>query len=100
MSESQNPGTDESPESEAVEQVRTDEPQAPFGQDEPNPDVVSDATADETEPAEQLDPGVGGYEGRDPKSEMPRVPSAPQTQDDPSAHDAAPNTDREPPASN
>ncbi len=28
-----------------IEKIRTEEPQAPFGQDEPNPDVVSDATA-------------------------------------------------------
>lgn len=35
-------------------------------------------------------PGPGGYAGRDPKTEMPRVPSAPETQDDPKSHDAAP----------
>jgi len=27
-------------------------------------------------------PGPGGYEGRDPKTEMPRIPSVPETQDD------------------
>jgi len=28
-------------------------------------------------------PGPGGYAGRDPKIEMPRVSSVPETQDDP-----------------
>jgi hypothetical protein len=28
-------------------------------------------------------PGPGGYAGRDPKTEMPRLPSVPETQDDP-----------------
>lgn len=27
-------------------------------------------------------PLSGGYEGRDPKSEMPRIPSVPESQDD------------------
>jgi hypothetical protein len=35
-------------------------------------------------------PDIGGYEGRDPKSEMPRVPTVPETQEDPKSHDAAP----------
>lgn len=78
------------------EALRTKEPQAPFGGDEPNPTVVSDATADEVGPE---DPGVGGYGGRDPETEMPRVPSAPDTQDDPQPHGGEPKTDREPPAS-
>lgn len=82
------------------EQVRTEEPQAPFGGDEPNPNVVSDATADEVGPEGSEDPAVGGYGGRDPKDEMPRVPSAPDTPDDPEEHSGAPKTNREPPASN
>ena len=44
--------------------------------------------------------GVGGYEGRDPTTDMPRIPSVPETQDDPNPHDAAPDPDEEPPASN
>lgn len=82
-----------------IQAIRTEEPQAPFGQDEPNPDVVSDASADEKASEESVDPGVGGYGGRDPKDEMPRVPSSPETQDDPHGHEGAPSTDREPPAS-
>lgn len=27
-------------------------------------------------------PGAGGYEGRDPKTDMPRMPTHPETQDD------------------
>jgi len=38
-----------------IEKIRTEEPQAPFGQDEPNPAVVSDATA--------ADKGPGGRAG-------------------------------------
>ena len=83
-----------------IQKIRTEEPQAPFGQDEPNPNVVSDATADEKDSDEGVDPGVGGYGGRDPKDEMPRVPAAEETQDDPHSHGGAPKTDREPPASN
>ncbi|MDP8967373.1 MAG: hypothetical protein M3N04_02110 [Actinomycetota bacterium] len=90
----QKPESDPAP----VEKVRTKEPEAPFGQDEPNPNVVSDATADEQGSGER-DPGLGGYDARDPASDMPRVPSAPETQDDPPEHGAAPETDREPPAS-
>ena len=36
-------------------------------------------------------PGAGGYAGRDPAKDMPRIPSAPETQDDPQSHDAAPD---------
>lgn len=82
-----------------IQALRTEEPKAPFGQDEPNPDVVSDATADDKGAGEQVDPGVGGYGGRDPKTDMPRVPSAPETQDDPNRHGGEPSTEREPPAS-
>jgi hypothetical protein len=42
-------------------------------------------------------PGAGGYAGRDPKTEMPRMPSIPETQDDPRPHDGAPD-DKERPA--
>ncbi len=75
---------------EAVEQVRTKEPQAPFGADEPNPDVVSDDTIDEMGPDEPTVPGIGGYDGLDPKKDMPRVPGVPETQEDPKSHDGAP----------
>ncbi len=87
-------------EPDPIEKIRTKEPQAPFGQDEPNPNVVSDATAaDLGLEGEQADPGVGGYEGRDSEDEMPRVPTDPGTQDDPESHGAAADTDHEPPAS-
>lgn len=35
-----------------------------------------------TEGKLDVEPGPGGYAGRDPKTEMPRVPSVPETQDD------------------
>jgi len=34
-------------------------------------------------------PGVGGYAGRDPKTEMPRMPSIPETQGDAVEHGGA-----------
>lgn len=83
-----------------IDAVRTEEPQAPFGGDEPNPTVVSDATAGEDGPDETKDPGLGGYGGRDPKTEMPRVPTDADSQQDPQPHGGEPKTDREPPASN
>lgn len=64
-----------------IKAVRTNEPQAPFGGDEPNPNVVSDLTADET--SGDGSPPIGGYAGRDPKTEMPLMSSVPETHDDP-----------------
>ena len=55
----------------------------------------------DTEGDPQADPGTGGYAGRDPKTDMPQVPSVPETEEDPHSHDAAPPEDSpEPPASN
>lgn len=76
---------------EAVEHIRTKEPQAPFGADEPNPSVASDDTVDEQSSQDEPNTGIGGYGKRDPKTDMPAVPSAPETQDDPQSHDAAPD---------
>jgi len=81
-----------------IQKIRTKEPQAPFGSDEPNPTVVSDETAEEH--SGENDPAVGGYVGdRDPAKDMPVIPSAPETYDTPS-HGGEPNTSKEPPASN
>lgn len=41
-------------------------------------------------------PDPGGYAGRDPKTQMPRVPSVPETQEDPLRHDGAPSGDDRP----
>ena len=38
----------------------------------------------------EKEPGVGGYAGRDPKTEMPRMPSIPETQGDAVEHGGAP----------
>jgi hypothetical protein len=73
---------------EEVDHVRTKEPEAPFGSDEKNPSAVRDDTSEDK--AEEALPGVGGFGDRDPATEMPRVPSAPATQDDSQPHDAAP----------
>ena len=47
----------------------------------------------DTEAGPTVQPGVGGFQGRDPSTDMPRVPSAPETQKDPKSHDAAPDND-------
>ena len=45
----------------------------------------------------QAGPGTGGYgPDRDPKTDMPRVPSVPASQDDEGSHDAAPDLDSPP----
>lgn len=99
MSEADYPGMKKEKDPPPIQKIRTEEPQAPPGADAPDPNVVSDATADELGPGESVDPGIGGYAGRDPKTEMPRMPSVPETQDDPQEHGGEPKTDREPPAS-
>jgi hypothetical protein len=38
-----------------------------------------------------VETGVGGYAGRDPATDMPAVPSAPETQDDPERHRGEPS---------
>jgi hypothetical protein len=48
-------------------------------QQPPAPDA---ATYPANEPGPEVEPGIGGYAGRDPKTEMPRVPTAPETQED------------------
>ena len=44
----------------------------------------------------QTEPVTGGYADRDPKTDMPRIPSAPETQEDSRSHDADPPDDDEP----
>jgi len=40
-------------------------------------------------------PEAGGYyPGRDPKKDMPRIPTIPETQDDPRSHDAPPDPNK------
>ncbi len=93
------PGTESKPESEElVQQIRTQGPQAPFGEDEPDPNAASDATAAEMGGGADTEPGISGYGERDPATEMPRMTSAPESQEDPKGHDAAPEpgTDTDP----
>ena len=79
------------PESEEpIQKIRTEEPQAPFGEDAPDPNVAHDLTADEKGPGEPVQPGLGGYAGRDPKTEMPAVPSVEETQGDAPEHGGEP----------
>lgn len=54
-----------------------------------------DADSDDALGGQADDPDIvpthGGYAGRDPKTEMPIVPTAPETLEDPQTHDAAPD---------
>ncbi len=57
-------------------------------QDSPYDDDVSKAEEKEAgydaghqERSPEVDPGPGGYAGRDPGTDMPRMPSVPETQD-------------------
>ncbi len=89
-------GRDSKPQSqEVVEQLRTEKPQGPVGADEPNPNVVSDRTSEEMGEDEEILPGIGGYDDRDAKTDMPRVPTVAATQDDPESDDAAPSGGKE-----
>lgn len=77
-----------------TEQLRTEEPQAPYGADEANPSVVSDETVEQKgEHGEQDEalPGEGGYGDRDPKTDIPAVPSAQKTQDEVPKHEGQPD---------
>ncbi|HEV2771180.1 MAG TPA: hypothetical protein VGV40_13435, partial [Solirubrobacteraceae bacterium] len=72
------------------DQIRTEEPRPAAGAEEPAHNPMRDATLAEKGPGEETVPGIGGYAGRDPKTEMPAIPSVKETQDDPKSHDAAP----------
>jgi hypothetical protein len=56
-----------------------------------------DADSDDARGGHADDPDIvptaGGYAGRDPKTEMPIMPTAPESRDDPMTHDAAPDPD-------
>ena len=49
----------------------------------------------ESDAGPEMEPAAGGYAGRDPATDRPRIPSAPETQDDPQSHDAAPDDGEE-----
>jgi hypothetical protein len=81
MSDKVKPDEVKSEAAEVVQQLRTKEPEAPPGADEPNPSVVTDEVAGE-ERGEHLEPGSGGYMGRDVKKDMPVVPGVPSSTPD------------------
>jgi len=61
-----------------------DDPPARSGDDATDVpmDADSDPIPEGIEGKLDVEPGPGGYAGRDPKTEMPRMPSIPETQDD------------------
>ncbi len=70
---------------------------------EPDPDIEPKQAdrEDESYPGgdpeagPETPPGLGGYEGRDPTTEMPKIPSVPDSQEEAPSHDAAPDEDKE-----
>ncbi|HEV2820949.1 MAG TPA: hypothetical protein VGW11_10620 [Solirubrobacteraceae bacterium] len=94
MNESSDSSEDRTPQPDTI---RTEEPKAPFGADEPNPSVVSDETVEEQgNPEAAAEPGKAGYVDRDPAEDMPAVPTAPETQGEAPKHGGTPNQKKEP----
>jgi len=69
----------------------TESPDHPSRGEDSKEDIPADEKSAEAQPSESEGdrqigsgeaPGPGGYEGRDPKTDMPRVPGEPDTQDD------------------
>jgi hypothetical protein len=74
------PGADEGYQGESGPDPEGVQPEVPIQDPEGDPTVV---------------PEPGGYTpDRDPKSDMPKVPSVPETQEHKQSHDAAPNPDK------
>ncbi|MGI8864543.1 MAG: hypothetical protein ACR2JH_09135 [Solirubrobacteraceae bacterium] len=68
---------------EPHEQPRPEEEERPIpGQGEGLTDDDASYPTSDPEAGPEVTPGPGGYEGRDPATDMPRVPSAPETQDE------------------
>jgi hypothetical protein len=65
---------------ESREEPRPDEGELTPSPDGPGKDVMYPASHPDSGP--KIQPGIGGYDDRDPAKEMPRIPSAPETQDD------------------
>jgi len=99
MNESFEPGSKEQESEAVVETIRTEEPLPAAGAKEPDFDTSTERTHEEMT-TEEADPGRGGYDGRDPKKEMPAVPTVKETQDDPKPHDAAPSQKKKRPWGN
>jgi hypothetical protein len=76
---------------DAEKAVREDE-----GKNAPQIDADSDPHPAGIDGSLDVVPGPGGYAGRDPKTEMPRMPSIPETQDDPGTHGASPDRKERP----
>ncbi len=66
------------------EEERDADPNTDSGEENAYPGGDADA-------GPSVEPAAGGYAGRDPAKDMPSIPSAPETHDDPQSHDAAPD---------
>lgn len=86
------------PDSGATESIREEsEPgrgQGYEGGGGPDPEGVQpDTEIEHPESDPTVLPEAGGYAGRDPRTDMPAMPSVPETQDETLSHDAAPDPD-------
>jgi hypothetical protein len=64
------------------------------GDSGPDPEGVQpDAPVEAPEGDPTVEPEPGGFAGRDPKTDMPAMPSVPESQEHTLNHDAAPNPD-------
>ena len=74
------------PADDSKEDMPADDPADDSKEDMPADEKSAEAQSSETAGDPQIGsgeaPGPGGYEGRDPKTDMPRVPGEPDTQDD------------------
>ncbi len=87
MSDSDDEGT---PTERPQEQGNTQEGEIP-NQADTGTEPGGPAEAD-TPGVPDVEPGAGGYSGRDPATDMPRIPSVPETQEDAKSHGGAPPT--------
>ncbi len=79
---------------QAEDDELTDAPPAPDSVDDQPYDSETDPEPSGLDGKLNVRPGPGGYAGRDPATEMPRMPTDPETQDDPENYvEAPPNTD-------
>jgi len=70
------------PADDSKEDIPADDSKEDMPADEKSAEAQSSETAGDPQIGSGEAPGPGGYEGRDPKTDMPRVPGEPDTQDD------------------
>ena len=67
---------------DSKEDIPADDSKEDIPADDKSAEAQSSESAGDRQIGSGEAPGPGGYEGRDPKTDMPRVPGEPDTQDD------------------